>query len=102
MDDERHTAQTGQIEILPDPVNIDSYDGRSHAEICLANIEAILEGKATADNYSYSIACLSLSKYSWDELLTARTKYKNEVIRERRAIRNRGKSQQNIIKMKFA
>jgi hypothetical protein len=52
---------------------------RDHCEQALENIEAVLLGKATADNYSYSIAGRSLSKYSWTELREMRAQYKNEV-----------------------
>jgi hypothetical protein len=52
---------------------------RAHCEQALENIEAMLSNKATADNYSYSIAGRSLSKYSWTELREMRAYYRNEL-----------------------
>ena len=97
---DRYTLDTGTVEVLPDPVEQDTYDGRTFAEISLENIEAVLQNKASADNYSYSIAGRSLSKYSWDELITARNYFRAEVRRERN--RQIGKSQSNLIKVRFA
>jgi len=97
---ERYTVGTGSIEVLPDFASqATGYDDRSFAKTCLDNIEAILEGKATADNYNYSIAGRSLSKYSWDELLSARSYFKNEY-RIESAI-EADKEQSNLIKARF-
>lgn len=95
----RHTVDQGSVTILPDLISETVMDGRSHAEICLANIETVLAGKATADNYSYSIAGRSLSKYSWEELIAARNYYRVEVGKEKR--KASGKTQTNLIKMRF-
>lgn len=96
---DRYTVETGTITMLPDPAEQTTYDGRTFAEVCLENIESILQGKASADNYSYSIGGRSLSKYSWDELITARNYFANEVRKEQR--NESGKTQSNLIKMRF-
>lgn len=92
---ERHTVESGNVTILPDPAAQTTFDGRSHAELCLENINSILEGKATADNFSYSISGRSLSKYSWEELITARNYYRAEVAAEKRNAA--GKSSNRIL-----
>ena len=82
---DRHTVESGNIEILPDPATQETFDGRSHAEIVLANIETVLEGKATADNLKYEINGRSLEKYPWSELVQMRSHYRAEVAAEKTA-----------------
>ena len=78
-----YTIRRGTIKVL---VNFESqttgYDDRSFAKICLDAIEAVLQGKAGEDVLSYSIQNRSLSKFSHEELLAARDKYKAEWIGE--------------------
>lgn len=95
----RFSVDAGSVVIHPDPATLETYDGRTHAEICLENIEAVIQGKATADNYSYSIAGRQLAKYSWDDLISARNHYRQEVAKERRA--SAGKPQSRLLKMRF-
>lgn len=78
-------------------------DPRAHAEIMLAKIESLLQGKADSDVGSYSIAGRSLNKLSFDELINARDYYKSEVnnIRRQELIK-RGKASQNTIKVRFS
>ncbi len=76
---EIYTIKTGSLEILPDfETQTSGYDDRSFAKTCLDAIEAILEGKASEDVYSYSIGGRSLSKFSHAELLDARDRYRAE------------------------
>ena len=96
---DRYLIDDGSIEILADYAELATLDTRTHAEICLENIKAVLEGKATQDNYSFSIAGRSLSKYSWEELITAKNHYAAEVRGEKN--KESGKSQSNLIKMRF-
>jgi hypothetical protein len=58
---------------------------KAHVEKVLAALEALLEGKATADVMSYSIAGRSLSKFSISELLLWHDKYKAELVQIERA-----------------
>lgn len=60
-------------------------DPRSHAVRTLAAIESLIEGRATKDVNSYSIAGRSLTKMSPDELIQWRDYYRREVAREQRA-----------------
>jgi len=50
-----------------------------HARNMLNAIEAVLEGRITADVESYSIAGRSITKIPVSELLVLRSKYKAEV-----------------------
>ena len=54
-------------------------DRRSHAEIMVAKINSIIEGRADNDVSSYSIKSRSISRMSIDELLMWRGYYVNEV-----------------------
>jgi len=96
---DRFTVASGDIEVLSDPGVVATLDGRTFAEICLDNIETVLQGKATADNLAYSIAGRSLSKYSWEELLVARNSLRSEVATESR--KANGKSSGNRILTRF-
>ena len=78
-----YTRRSGKTEILPNfATQTDGYDDRSFAKTCLDAIETVLEGKATEDVLSYSIQNRSLSKFSHEELIAARDKYKAEWIGE--------------------
>lgn len=76
------TVATGTVIVLPDPVTADT---RSHAEKVLEAIEALIEGRATKDVSSYSIAGRSLTRLTPDELVKWRSFYKNEVAIQRAA-----------------
>jgi hypothetical protein len=80
---EKYTLESGQVQILPDiTLATSATDLRSHAKKVLDAIEALLEGKATADVMSYSIAGRSLSKMNPEELIKWRSFYKTEYQRE--------------------
>jgi hypothetical protein len=97
----RRVVERGDFEAIPD-LDVNQSDPRSHAEIMLAKIESILEGKADSDVASYSIAGRSLSHHSFAELKTLREEYRAEVLREHRnALIKRGKPSQNTIKARF-
>lgn len=95
----RHLVETGTITVLPNFAAESDLDTRTHAEICLANIELVLQGKATQDNMRYTIASRELWKYSWDELLRMRNHYRAEISRERRA---NGSGGSNKVLVRFA
>ena len=77
-------------------------DPRIHAEIMLHKIETILEGKADSDVGSYSIAGRSLTKLSFDELMTARDRYKAEVVAfNNKELVKKGKANGSTIKVRF-
>ena len=57
----RIVVERGEFEAIPD-LDVNASDPRTHADIMLAKIETILEGKADSDVGSYSIAGRSLTK----------------------------------------
>lgn len=76
------TVATGTIQVNPDPAR---HDVRSHAERVLEAIEALIEGRATTDVQSYSIAGRSLTRMTPAELVTWRSHYRQDVAMERAA-----------------
>src|SRR5690606_30112936 len=76
------TVQSGTLQVLADPA---SQDVRTHAEKVLEAIELLIEGRATKDVSSYSIAGRSLTRMSPDELVKWRSHYRNEVAKQRNA-----------------
>jgi hypothetical protein len=80
---EKHTIERGTIEILPNLTLFSSSDdARSHVKKVLDSLEAVIEGKATADQLSYSIGGRSISKMTPTEILQWRDLYKIEYQRE--------------------
>ncbi len=61
-------------------------DPRSHARICLENIQAVLESRASQDQQNYSIAGRSLGRMLISDLLKLRDYYRHEVDLEDRAV----------------
>ena len=66
-------------------------DLRSHAKKVLDAIEAVIEGRATIDQSSFSLAGRSLSRMSIDELMTFRDRYHAEYLKEVRLARIKNK-----------
>jgi len=73
----RIVIDRGEFEAIAD-LDINQADPRSHAEIMLAKIESLLQGKADSDVASYSIQGRSLTKMSFQELREARDHYRAE------------------------
>jgi len=93
------TLESGFIDIDPDlSADTAGVDRRSFAEIALENIEALLQGKATRDQTSYSLNGRALSRYSIDELNDWRATLRVEVRDERQKARRKsgGKSHRNV------
>jgi len=82
-DSERIVVDRGTFKIIVD-LDVDSTDPRTHAEIMLAKIESLLEGRADGDVSSYSIAGRSLTKMSPAELIEWRDYYRREVAEQKR------------------
>lgn len=80
-DSNRIIVDRGYFTCVAD-LDINGADPRSHAEIMIAKIESILNGKADSDVSSYSIAGRSLSKMSFRELTDARDYYRKEYQRQ--------------------
>ena len=72
----------GECTILPNPATTTTYDARSHARKVLDAIEAVLEGKATADVAEYTIGGRALKKMPVADLLKWRQRYASEVAAE--------------------
>lgn len=83
-------------------LDVNGADPRTHAEIMLAKIKSLLEGKADADVANYSIAGRSLTKLSFDELIKARDYYQDEYNKEVRAQRiSKGQPTGSTVKVRF-
>lgn len=78
-DDQRITVESGSIDILPDPAEIDAVaDLRPHCKKVLDAIEALLEGKATKDQAEYEVEGIRIKRMDIDALLRWRTIYRRE------------------------
>ena len=94
-----HTLEAGFLDVDPDlSADTTGVDRRSFAAITLENIEALLKGKATKDQTSYSLNGRALSRYSIDELNDWRALLRVEVRDERQKARRKsgGKSHANV------
>ena len=79
---QKATLELGQCNILPALSSLTNFDGRSHAAKVRDALKSLMEGKATQDVDSYSIAGRSLTKLSPTELLKWLQFYENEVRKE--------------------
>jgi len=97
----RIVVDNGDFTVIPDMDN-NQADPRIHAEVMIAKIETILQGKADSDVSNYSIAGRSLTKMTFQELLDARDYYQKEVVQHKNAeLVRRGKSSGATIKVRF-
>ena len=73
---EKYSIAKGQVTILPDLTQASiGVDHRSHVKKVLDAIEALMEGRATSVEMSYSIGNRALSKMSPEELIKWRSHY---------------------------
>ena len=79
---ERVTVASGTLTLAADPLGAQA-SATTHAERMLAAIESVIEGRATSDLSSYSVAGRSLTKLSPAELAQWRNYYRAEVAAER-------------------
>ena len=99
-DAERAVILTGLWDIIEDLD--DNIDPRSHAEIMVDKIEAVLQNRADADVLSYSINGRSLSKMPPSELMEWRDYYRREVVIEyRKAHARTGRPHSGTVKIRF-
>jgi len=97
----RIVVDIGDFNAIPDMDN-NQADPRIHAEVMVAKIETILQGKADADVSSYSIAGRSLTKMSFTELVDARDYYRREIVKHKNdELLRRGKSNGSTIMVRF-
>ncbi len=99
-----HTLERGELFVDPDlSADTSGVDRRSYAQIALENIEAMLKGKATKDQTSYSLNGRALSRYSIAELNEWRASLRVEVREERAQVRREagGRPHTNV-KVRFS
>ena len=100
-DSARIQIDTGRTKITANLADT-NVDLRSHAKKVLDAIEAVIEGRATIDQSSFSLGGRSLSRMSVDELMTFRDRYRAEYLKEIKLARIRNKQGSgNTIKIKF-
>jgi hypothetical protein len=100
-DSERLVFERGTFTAIVD-LDVNNVDPRTHAEIMVDKIEAVLQNRADADVANYSIQGRSLVKLSIDDLLRWRDYYRTELAMEKRKERvRRGKSTGATIKARF-
>jgi len=100
---DRHTLRRGRITAQADYEDATTgYDDRSHVKKTLDALEAVIEGRASNDQSSYSIAGRSLSRMDIADLLMWRDKYKSYYAQEVKAERiRRGLGHAGKIKVRF-
>ena len=99
---ERYKVDEGTITVETNFATASSFDGRSHAKIVYDSIISVIEGRASKDQESYTIAGRSLSRTPIADLILLRDRYKAEVIREERADRiKRGLGHEGRILTRF-
>jgi hypothetical protein len=82
----RYQVETGTVTVKPDLyAKTSTYDSRSHVKVVLDAIEAVIEGRASTDQMSYSIAGRTLAKMPIKDLLYLRDRYRAEYKREQDA-----------------
>ena len=100
-DSQRIAIDEGHTKLELDFGNTNA-DNRSHAKKVLDAIQATIEGRASQDQMSYSIAGRSLSRMSIDDLLKFRDRYRAEYNREIKKLRIKNKQDTgNTIKVRF-
>jgi hypothetical protein len=81
-------VEAGYITIKPDMASLQAgSEIRTHAAIILANIEAVLEKRATQDQQRYTINNRELWRTPIADLLLLRNTYRNIVAQEQRKAR---------------
>lgn len=100
---ERYKVRTGQLKVLANLEAVTGvYDGRSIVKRTLDALEAMIEGKASRDQMSYSIEGRSLSRMSVQDVLQWRGVYRGLYRQELDAERRRlGKPGLNLVRAKF-
>ena len=84
--------EDGQLRILEDLAAAEgAFDGRSHAEKVLEAVEAVIEGRASIDQQSYSINNRSLTRTPMADLLKLRAVYRAQVQAAKAAKNGRGR-----------
>ncbi len=89
--DDTLSIETGELIIAPDlAAQGAGFDGRDHARKVLDAIEAVIEGRASIDQQSYTINNRSLQRTPIADLLKLRDRYRAEVQAKKSARRGFG------------
>lgn len=100
-DSARITIDTGTVTVKTD-LHSQNKETRIHAEIMVAKIETLLEGKPDSDVASYSIQGRSLTKMTYNELIQAREYCRREVVKHRNEEKIKsGRNTGNTVKVRF-
>lgn len=103
LSDERYFVDSGSLVIQPNFAALDGgHDDRSHWAIVLDNVEAVIQGRATRDQSSYTVAGRQLSRTPVADLIVLYDKAKSNVASEERAERIAlGLGNSGTIKLRF-
>lgn len=74
----------GTVVVVADYAAVDALETRTHAEIMVDSLVAVLENRANEDHLSVSVAGRSVQKMSHAELRAALVDYRAEVAKEKR------------------
>ena len=100
-DSERVQIAEGTWEVIPNRAT-STADPEPYAKTVLDAIEAVIQGRASQDQMSFSIAGRSLSRMSIQDLLLFRNKFKADWLKEKRMQRTRkGLGHNGIIKTRL-
>jgi pectin methylesterase-like acyl-CoA thioesterase len=80
---ERYRIESGDLVVLPLIGGAAVQDTRSADERILDAIIATMEGRASTDQTSVSIDGTSISRMTWDELISARNEFQRRVSRRK-------------------
>lgn len=83
LSSQRFTVYTGALLVEADAATLAVGEGRTHSEKVLSYIEAVIEGRATADVESYQINGRALNRTPIEQLLKLRARYRTAVWKER-------------------
>lgn len=97
---ERHTVYSGHLKVNQNLVSaVAGHDGRTHAARVIDAIEALIEGRATADQQEMVVDGDRLVKTPFEMLIKIRQRYRVELSAEKRKERRKqGRSSGRLIK----
>lgn len=95
-DSETVVVATGSLELFAT-----TADRRTHAEVMVAKIESLIEGRADADVESYSIKSRSITKMSIKELREWREYYLSEIERTGGSTSGARKPSKNTVRVRW-
>ena len=95
-DDEEYALSTGMLKVFGS-----ASDRRTHAEIMVAKINSLLEGRADADVMNYSIKNRSITKMSPKELIEWRDYYLVEIERTGGSVSSDQATKRNTVRVRF-